>query len=652
MNIRRSVEDFFHELRRRRVLRVIVVYLVVSWPTIEVVSTVAPTLALPEWTASFVVLMLLIGFPLAVILAWAYEFTPDGLRRTESMGDEGAPGPPITRQSAAVRMAPPRRNPANRESPRAPGIEVRPIPQPDAGQLRRAVVASLRHDFRTPLIAVLGYSEMLQEDATPEQTPLLQEIETAGRRALTTIDELLHPPSPGEAFSEEALDDIRHRIRETLAEPTADVVTAARAAAESELVSEGMRPDLNRIVEAAVHLHTLTRDEPTSTGAGSDPSTGEGSSRDAAAHIIATLPSRGAPIARVGVPRHGQILVVDDNEDSRELLSRQLAREGFSVSVAADGEAALRSLRAQDFDLVLLDVLMPGLDGIEVLLRMQSDPATADLPVIMTSALDQMDGVVRCIEQGAVDYLMKPFDPILLKARVGATLDLHRLRAQQRRAMQELDEEVARSDHLIRSMVPESLVERVRDDRGTLVEGCEGVTVLAATIEGLGTFAARHGTIALGEWLEETVKSFDAILRTLPVAVHWEGVATLIVSAGMQCAEEERMSCIADLALRLRAVAAARTAEAQPVRIGIGIHTGAAVSGVISGERIGFGAWGEGPDVARELAWQCRSGEALVSPATCAALHGRFAFEERGMIETSDGSRMRAYGLVGGAGVS
>lgn len=119
--------------------------------------------------------------------------------------------------------------------------------------------------------------------------------------------------------------------------------------------------------------------------------------------------------------------------DNRVLLSRQLAREGFSVAVAADGAAALASMRESDFDLVLLDMLMPGLDGVEVLERMQGDPALAETPVIMMSAMDEIEGVAHCLERGALDYLTKPFDPVLLQARIGATLDLHRLRAQRMR---------------------------------------------------------------------------------------------------------------------------------------------------------------------------------------------------------------------------
>ena len=295
----------------------------------------------------------------------------------------------------------------------------------------------------------------------------------------------------------------------------------------------------------------------------------------------------------------------------------------------------------------VLDVLMPGLDGIEVLAQMQREPATRDVPVIMTSALDEIEGVVRCIEQGAVDYLTKPFDPVLLQARIGATLDLFRLRAQQRRAQQELGEEMAWSDRLVRSLVPDPLGERVREGRGTMVESYESVTALAVFIHGLGTFATRHGASALGDWLAETMAAFEAIAHGLPVEVHWEAGATLIASTGTHPTREEQPEAIAELALRLREEGANRAAGAEPVRIGIGIHTGPAVSGLIDADRVAYGLWGEAPDVARELAWHAPGGEVQASAATHAALHGTFAFEGRGIIETSFRSQMRVYDLLG-----
>jgi guanylate cyclase len=229
---------------------------------------------------------------------------------------------------------------------------------------------------------------------------------------------------------------------------------------------------------------------------------------------------------------------------------------------------------------------------------------------------------------------------------VGATLDLYRLRAQQRRAHQELDEEIAWSSRLIRSLVPDPLMERVREGRGTLVEEHKAVTALAVSIQGLGTFAARHGATALGTWMADTVASFDAIVRTLPVEAHWEAGATLIASTGTVPARGDQATAIAELALRLRDEAVVRSSATEPVRIGIGIHTGPAVAGLIDGERVSFGLWGEAPEVARELAWQCPDGDVSVSPAAYAALHSGYALEGRGMVRTGGRSHL-LYGLVG-----
>ena len=649
MNGQESFQSFFRELRRRKVVRVIIVYAVVAYTMIEISKNFADILELPGWTPRLVFMMLALGFPLAVILAWAYELTPEGLRRTESAPEQPAPQALASVTGGTGRTVASRRPAPRREPGRLTTGEMRALAVPDAAQLRRATLASLRHELRTPLTAVVGYSEMLLEDARPEQAPPLREILSAGRRVLGLVDELVRPGTAGEEITDEDVAEMRRRIGKELPEPVGQLVAVARGALTSAQAGGNSQvvPDLERITEAAGRLQTLVQTDPSVLGLDrAAPDAGE-QTRDVAARVIAAFPSRTVANGGEALPKHGQILVVDDNEDNRDLLSRQLARQGFSVSLAANGEGALEALRGQDFDLVLLDVLMPGLDGIEVLEQMQQDPATAEVPVIMTSALDEIDGVVRCIEQGAVDYLTKPFDPVLLQARVSATLDLHRLRAQQRRARQELDEEIAWSARLIRSLVPDPLMQRVREGRGTLVESHDSVTALVLTIQGLGTFAARHGAPALGAWMAETVGALDAIARTFPVETYWEAGATLVASTGTVASRADETSALAELALRLVEEGAARCGSAEPVRVGIGMHTGPAVAGLIDGERVAFGLWGEATEVARELAWQCPDGAVQVSPAAYATLHEAFTFEGRGMIETSSRSHMRVYGLLG-----
>lgn len=117
------------------------------------------------------------------------------------------------------------------------------------------------------------------------------------------------------------------------------------------------------------------------------------------------------------------LLVVDDNEMNRDMLSRRLYRQGYKVSMAVNGREALEKVEQESFDLVLLDIMMPEVNGYEVLEKIKTHAQLRHIPIIMISALDDLESVVRCIELGAEDYISKPFNPTLLKARVSACLD-------------------------------------------------------------------------------------------------------------------------------------------------------------------------------------------------------------------------------------
>ncbi len=149
------------------------------------------------------------------------------------------------------------------------------------------------------------------------------------------------------------------------------------------------------------------------------------------------------------------LLVVDDNEDNRYTLTRRLNREGYNnLTTATNGREALERLTAQPFDLVLLDVMMPDMNGYEVLAHVKANASLRDVPIIMISALDETESVIRCIELGAEDYLNKPFNPTLLRARVGALLEKKRLRDEVRKNLARLEEEMDAARVLQISMLP------------------------------------------------------------------------------------------------------------------------------------------------------------------------------------------------------
>ena len=154
-------------------------------------------------------------------------------------------------------------------------------------------------------------------------------------------------------------------------------------------------------------------------------------------------------------PADYALLVVDDNEDNRYTLTRRLKREGYTnIAVAENGRQALEMVKAQPFDLMLLDIMMPEVNGYEVLERMKADAQMRHLPVIMISAVDELESVIRCIELGAEDYLPKPFNPTLLRARVGASLEKKRMRDDIMRHVRRMERDLETAREIQMSMVP------------------------------------------------------------------------------------------------------------------------------------------------------------------------------------------------------
>lgn len=275
-------------------------------------------------------------------------------------------------------------------------------------------VSELRHDLRTPVNHIVGYAEMLLEESTAPSAAgrkhALEETLGAAREVLGIIDQNLSPSRTDVSSRELA------GLYDSLREPQGRILRAMRDLLLSEGASdETFRQDVERIVKAAERL--VTPDAPSLGGAPA------GGAMTAEAGGSAALPGQARPAS---------ILVVDDVEDNRELLRRRLERQGYVVGQAAGGRDAIAAVSKGSYDLVLLDVMMPDVDGYEVLEQIKSAPRTRDIPVIMISALDDMASVVRCIERGAEDYLPKPFDPTLLRARVSACLEKKRLRDQEK----------------------------------------------------------------------------------------------------------------------------------------------------------------------------------------------------------------------------
>ena len=344
----------------------------------------------------------------------------------------------------------------------------------DRAEDRRRQIAGIRHDLRTPINHIIGYSEMLQEmaedDGQDKLVPDLQSIQVCGRQLLELISDTLDSSK-----AEISVGKLRHELRT----PIDTIIGHGELAhEEAEELGQGEYiPDLQKICSAASLLLSFVNDSLTLSDVDSE-------------HILDQIAPTGVTqrgLVRKPMPAPpttvaGMILVVDDNELNRELLSRRLGRQGHTIAVAENGRQALEMVRDRGFDLVLLDVIMPELDGYAVLERMKADDSLRHIPVIMLSALDEIESVVKCIEIGAEDYLPRPFSPVLLNARVGASLEKKRLRDQEVVYLQQIEQEKKRADDLLQVILPEQIVGELKANNHVRPRRYEAVAVLFCDI--------------------------------------------------------------------------------------------------------------------------------------------------------------------------
>jgi DNA-binding response OmpR family regulator len=305
------------------------------------------------------------------------------------------------------------------------------------GRTRRAFLAHLRHELRTLINAIIGYSEMLMEDASDlgqeDFISDLENIHSAGSQLLELVNDTLSPAKIEAALTERELEALGAQLCHGLRTRLNNIIGFSEMLLED---AEGREQgdfigDLRKIHSAAERflvfisdIVNLSRIDAKDVELDLDTFDASSMVRD----VMASLRPLREDEAGVVAADRGSLLVVDDNEMNRDLLSRHLERQGHTVMVAENGRQALEIIKTRTFDLVLLDIMMPEINGCQLLHRLKRHDTWRDIPVIMISALDEMDTVVRCIEMGAEDYLLKPFDPVLLRARINACLERKRLR--------------------------------------------------------------------------------------------------------------------------------------------------------------------------------------------------------------------------------
>ncbi len=680
---------FLGELKRRHVYVTAVAYTGVSVVVIELTGAVSEALLFPDWTSRLVTFLLILGFPLALVLSWTFDLTGKGIVRTgedevleggskggaregarEEGGTPGASSPVAAPSSGGslrrsrplgprVALPPSRRRktgagtrttartdpPAGGGGPEAEEAPP-PFPTPDPERVRRATLAHLRHELRTPVNGIIGYSEMLLEDVEDGDYPGdygndLRKIRAGGHQLLSLIDSVLGNGAVQDMDTD--LEAYARRIRVDLRTPVTSVVGYAEMLLETaqEESHDDLVPDLEKVHAAAHRLLDLSGDI---VGLATSGELAPGLDTYDASELTRSVLSKIQPRASRGeAEAEGRLLVVDDNAENRELLSRQLARQGYAVLTAPDGQEALEILASRSVDLILLDVIMPRMDGVETLTRIKADGRLQEIPVLMLSSLDEVDGALRCIEMGAEDYLSKPVKPAILEARINANLEFHRMRQRERVFQDRMAEDESFIRSLLRSSFPDVVAERALAGEEELADVVPEATVLVCKVRGLERPTSSGG-------LTHTLGAFREIFLNVESLAREHGVETCIwradgftAVAGAPTPMDDHLDRAADMARALRGRLGGMTApDGSPLRLGLALHSGPVLGAALGGERLRYCVWGEGVDTAERVAETAPEGALLATPSVHGRLKERFSFKAQ-KVRQIGGVQMRTY---------
>jgi class 3 adenylate cyclase len=339
------------------------------------------------------------------------------------------------------------------------------------------------------------------------------------------------------------------------------------------------------------------------------------------------------------------ILIVDDNEDNRYTLQLLLESDGHErISSAAGGNEAIALIQKEKFSLVLLDLMMPDLNGDEVLKVIKSDPDKRDIPVVMISADTDAEKVSQCIELGADDYLPKPFNPTILRARIGAALRRHSLRALENEYVSKVESEKRHSENLLRNILPAEIATRLRNGESNIADHFDDATVIFADVVGFGKITARMKAYEIVACLNQLFSEFDRLAEDVGI----EKIKTIgdnyMAVCGLPTPRSNHARLAAKFALDMvAATARLRSRLPVPFTIRVGLHSGPVMAGVIGTRKFAYDVWGDTVNIAARLEAASAPNRVLASATSMKSLGGEYCFDGPHKVESKEGRMLEGY---------
>jgi len=487
------------------------------------------------------------------------------------------------------------------------------------------LLSELRHDLKTPLNQIIGYGEMLLEDAESNADTAtaasLRTVVTAARECVEVQGRALVRPAA--EVNEQVWKDLRadHTARAGM---MTGILIGLRAEAAGQIAA-----DLDRLLQAVCDLERLAAEAP---GRWSGQPSGPEPVKPV--FSLQTEPDAG-PAEPTEGPSLGRLLVIDDNDVNRDMLSRRLIRERYEVVQAMNGRQALEILERENFDLILLDIIMPEMDGFAVLGRLRANPRWKDTPVIMISALDEISHVVRCIEMGAEDYLPKPFDPVLLRARLGAILE--------RKRMREADQ------RMLRNILPAKVAAELREHGSVEPMYFEDVTIGFTDFVGFTLATERLAAEELVGYLHDYFTAFDHIMARYGLEkMKTIGDSYMFVS-GMPDRQPSHPvdAVLASLEIVETVKKMAKPNDAVDWKVRVGLHTGPVIAGVVGIHKFAFDIWGDSVNFASRMESSGEANRVNLSERSYARVKDFMRCTPRGRVKTKDGREADMFFVEG-----
>jgi class 3 adenylate cyclase len=345
------------------------------------------------------------------------------------------------------------------------------------------------------------------------------------------------------------------------------------------------------------------------------------------------------PTAHPSPARPGFVLVVDDEEQNRSLLRDPLEAGGYEVAEAENGLQALEKIAARLPDVILLDLMMPQMDGFETCRRLKTDPKTAHIPILMVTALSDRKERLMGIAAGANDFLTKPVDIQDVTLRVGNAVYTKRLHDQ-------LQAEREKSERLLLNILPEPVAERMKQGETTIADNYADVTVLLADLVGFTSLAAQIDPEQVVELLNEMFSAFDLLTEKHGL----EKIKTIgdayMVAGGISSPRTDHAEACAELALDLEEEMERFNREFNTsICLRIGICTGPVVAGVIGCRRFAYDLWGETVNLACRLESTGEAGKIQIAESTYERLKQKYQFKPKHSVDVKGGGEVPAYWL-------